>query len=107
MIVTQGGGLFDPPAVKKKVERKPRTGPRLLTGQILRVYNALKQSGGEWLSIPEIQNLTGDSGNSISAQIRNLRKAEFSSFDVRGRHRSASGGLWEYKLFEDEPQGAI
>lgn len=79
-----------------------RLSPRSLTGQLLRVYDALKQSG-TWLTIPEIQEQTGDPQNSISANLRNLRKVEFNSHNVVGRRRAgAASGLWEYRLLDSD-----
>ena len=68
-----------------------------LSGQILRVYEAL--TAGQWVSLPEIAATTGDSQSSCSAQIRHLRKKENGAFQVlkRRRGREASG-LFEYWL---------
>ena len=62
--------------------------------QIERVFAALK--GGEWRTLPEIHNITGDQIASISSQLRHLRKREHGSHVVKKRRRGP--GLWEYKI---------
>lgn len=65
--------------------------------QLLRVLNALK--GGEWLTLPELNKVTGDPVSSISAQIRHLRKPEHGSHTIKKRRRGAAErGLFEYRL---------
>lgn len=77
-----------------------RPEPKPLTGQILRVYDALKESS-TWLTIPELQEQTGDPQNSISAQLRGLRSRGYS---IVGRRREGANGLWEYWLAKDGPE---
>ena len=68
-----------------------------LENQLGRVYEALKS--GKWLTLPGIEDITGDPQASISAQIRHLRKKEFGSYEILKRRRGLPGsGLWEYKL---------
>ena len=68
-----------------------------LTGQLLRVYEAL--SMGLWFTLDEIACMTCDPQASVSAQIRHLRKKRFGSHIIEKRHRGdRSMGLWEYKL---------
>jgi hypothetical protein len=68
-----------------------------LTGQILRVYGAMK--GGQWRTLAELEEITGDPQASISAQLRHLRKERFGAHEVTRRRRGEdSGGLWEYRL---------
>jgi hypothetical protein len=70
-----------------------------LAGQIERVYLAL--SSGQWLTLPEMHQRTGDSVASISAQIRHLRKPENGAFLIFKRRRGSIGsGLFEYRLFK-------
>lgn len=69
-----------------------------LTGQLLRVYNHMKN--GKWQTLDEIADATGDPAASISAQLRHLRKSKFGSHQVDKRRRGEPGnGLWEYKLW--------
>lgn len=73
--------------------------PKPLAGQIERVYLAL--SSGEWLTLPELHQRTGDSVASISAQIRHLRKRENGSHRILKRRRGrVASGLFEYRLFQ-------
>mgnify|MGYP003656898032 CR=1 FL=1 len=70
---------------------------RRLTGQILRIFEAIKDSG--WYTLDEIHIITRDPHASISAQLRNLRKDRFGAHTVDKRSRNdRSIGLWEYKL---------
>lgn len=66
-----------------------------LTGQIARVLQVLINSG-EWESVKDIAGTTGDPETSVSAQLRNLRKAKHGGYDVR---RKRVGNLSVYKLF--------
>jgi hypothetical protein len=68
-----------------------------LTGQIQRVYRAL--SGGQWLTLGEIAELTSDPEASVSAQLRHLRKERFGSHVIVKRRRGEpANGLWEYRM---------
>ena len=67
-----------------------------LCGQILRVYDAMY--GGQWLTLAEIHQITGDPEASISAQIRHLRKYRFGGHKIDKRRRN-DGNQWEYKLW--------
>lgn len=68
-----------------------------LSGQLLRVYTLLRD--GQWRTLLEIGEATGDPGASISAQLRHLRKAKFGGFLVEKRWRGErKHGLWEYRL---------
>lgn len=68
-----------------------------LTGQILRIYDAMRD--GVYRTLPEIEALTGDGQASISAQLRNLRKTRFGGHTVNKRARGErSRGLFEYQL---------
>ena len=78
---------------------EPKYDRKRLTGQILRVYSAIKE--GTWLTLDEISQITGDPQASISAQLRHLRKERFGSYTINKRPRGDRGhGLWEYKLGE-------
>lgn len=68
-----------------------------LTKQIKRVYDCM--IGGHWMTLGEIEEITGDPQASISAQLRHLRKARFGSHQINKRRRGAAEtGLWEYQL---------
>jgi DNA-binding transcriptional regulator GbsR (MarR family) len=81
----------------------PRFDDARLTGQIRRVYIAL--STGLWLTLGEIEEITGDPQASISAQIRHLRKERFGSHTIEKRPRGdRKRGLWEYRLILEAEQ---
>jgi len=72
-----------------------------LTRQIGRVYNSMID--GEWKTLREIADITGDPEASISAQLRHLRKPRFGSYIVKLQPRGdRSLGLFEYQLLESE-----
>jgi hypothetical protein len=65
-----------------------------LTGQILRVYNLMRD--GKWRTLDTIAVSTGDPSPSVSAQLRNLRKARFGGHTIERFRRS--NGLYSYRL---------
>lgn len=68
-----------------------------LTGQIERIYHAIKD--GKWRTLREIQELTGDPEASISAQLRHLRKERFGGHTLNKQRRGEpKNGLFEYQL---------
>ena len=68
-----------------------------LTGQILRIFNCMKD--GKWRTFDEIKIITGDPQASISAQLRHLRKERFGEHTIEKRSRgNRLVGLFEYKL---------
>jgi len=69
-----------------------------LTGQILRVYNLIRD--GKWRTLVEIAQATGDPESSVSAQLRHLRKEKFGAYDIEKRARgNRADGLYEYRLY--------
>lgn len=82
---------FNGPDYRKEFDQKR------LTGQILRVYECMKD--GKYRTLSEIEAATGDPQASISAQLRHLRKARFGGFEVNRRPRGdREKGLFEYQL---------
>jgi len=68
-----------------------------LTGQILRVFDCMKDS--RWRTLSEIEEITGDPQASISAQLRHLRKERFGGNTLNKRRRGdRTQGLFEYQL---------
>lgn len=68
-----------------------------LTGQILRVYEAMR--GGAWRTLEELVQLAQAPAASVSAQLRHLRKPRFGGFTIEKRPRGdRAHGLWEYRL---------
>ncbi|HXH23438.1 MAG TPA: hypothetical protein VNN10_15570 [Dehalococcoidia bacterium] len=51
---------------------------------------------GQWHTLSEISQRTGDPEASVSARLRDLRKPRFGGYVVERRH--VSHGLWEYRL---------
>jgi hypothetical protein len=65
-----------------------------LTGQLLRVWNAVCDQ--KWYSLKEIAEKTGDPEASISAQLRHLRKPRFGAHLVERLH--ITRGFYKYRL---------
>jgi hypothetical protein len=73
-----------------------RDDPRLRT-QLDRIFRFMR--GGEWRTLHEIAQATGDPEASILAQLGHLRKERFGAYPVPKRHRgNPSLGLYEYQL---------
>jgi hypothetical protein len=93
-------GLFDiatTVATRPKfdgADYRPERDDERLTGQLLRVYGAIKD--GRWMTLGEIESVTGDPQPSISAQLRHLRKQRFGSHVIERRH--VENGLYQYRL---------
>jgi hypothetical protein len=93
-------GLFDIETVVATRPRfdgadyDPKRDDQRLTGQLLRIYEAIK--GGQWMTLGEIEAITGDPQPSISAQLRHLRKQRFGSHKIERRH--VEHGLYQYRL---------
>lgn len=72
-----------------------RTDYERLNDQSRRVYDAIWD--GQWRTLREIADITGDPEASISARLRDFRKTEFGTHTVERRRRGgASAGTWEY-----------
>ncbi|VTR92794.1 unnamed protein product [Gemmata massiliana] len=70
---------------------------RRLNDQLRRVFAVMKD--GQWRTLSEICAATGDMSQSVSARVRDFRKAKFGGFVVERRRRGqASRGLWEYRV---------
>jgi hypothetical protein len=68
-----------------------------LKGQVERIYKLMRD--GNWRTLGEIEDKTGDSQASISAQLRNLRKEKYGSHKILRQARGLrENGLYEYKL---------
>jgi hypothetical protein len=64
-----------------------------LTGQMERIYNLMKDEQFRTLSL--ISHVTGDPESSVSAQLRNFRKARFGGHTV---NRKRVDNTWYYQL---------
>ncbi len=70
-----------------------RDSPRLTT-QLERIKAVMLRGG--WWTYKSIADITGDPENSISAQIRNLRKPRMGGWTTERRY--IGDGLYEYRL---------
>lgn len=70
-----------------------RDGMRL-NAQQERVWNVMRD--GRWRSLIDIADITGDGEASISARLRDFRKARCGGYDVQRRH--VAEGYFEYRL---------
>lgn len=78
----------------------PRDFRRLRT-QLERVRYVLQTCGG-WVTLSEIQAITGGSEAGISARVRDLRKAKHGGWNIERRLRRGHTGLWEYRIGPSE-----
>jgi hypothetical protein len=70
---------------------------RPLNEQAQRVWNAM--SDGEWHTLAEIAEATGDPEASVSARFRDFRKVKFGSHAVP---KQRIGRQWMYRLIPNE-----
>lgn len=72
-----------------------------LSRQYLRVFEVMKD--GDWRTLDEIAQITGDQQQSISARLRDFRKIRLGGHEVLRRRRGdAKRGLFEYRLIVRE-----
>jgi hypothetical protein len=77
-----------------------------LQKQLARIFTLM--TDGEWRTLKEIQEETGDPAASISAQLRHLRKKRFGSHTVDKRHSGDdTSGLWEYRLIVNKDANVV
>jgi hypothetical protein len=77
--------------------------PRRDDARLLRQVDHIREivlSAG-WYSVPDIARLTGYSENSVSAQLRNLRKPSHGSYRVEGAR--FPDGVWRYRVLPPLP----
>jgi hypothetical protein len=103
--MTSAGSKHDSaPRLFDGAEYSPDHDDARLTGQLLRIWTVVRH--GDWHTLREIADLTGDPEVSISAQLRHLRKSRFGAHTIERRSRGErSLGLFEYRLLPtaDEP----
>jgi hypothetical protein len=93
------GGLFSARRDFDGETYAPPLDGRRLGAQLQAVYNEMMDGG--WHTLAAVAVATGASEASVSARLRDLRKARFGSFTVV--RRRVAGGLHEYRLeHEDE-----
>lgn len=68
--------------------------------RLTRQWRAIKKfmSDGEWRTLSTIETKLGYPQASISARLRDLRKAKFGSHRVESRRVGTMRGLYEYRL---------
>ena len=71
-----------------------------LTGQLLRVWEAMRN--GQWKTLDQISQLTGDPAASISAQLRHLRKPRFGAHTVEKEY--VNNGLYRYRVIPNKEE---
>lgn len=75
----------------------PRFDRARLTGQLKQLTELM--ADGRWRTLHEIEVSTGIPAASASAQLRNLRKAQFGSHTIEKRVRgNREAGLFEYRI---------
>lgn len=65
-----------------------------LTDQLLDVFELMKD--GRWRTLSEIADHTRHPPQSVSARLRDLRKAKYGAHEVKGQR--VGGGSWQYQL---------
>ncbi len=75
---------------------RPKRDDGRLTGQILRVWEVMKDY--QWHTLRNIAGRTGDPEASVSAQLRHLRKPRFGAHNIERRYDG--DGLYSYRLVE-------
>ncbi len=94
-------GLFDRSPRFDGPSYDPALDHERLTKQLGRVFECMRD--GQWRTLNEIADATGDPHASISAQLRHLRKPRFGGHQVDKRRRGiAEQGCWEYRLVVNE-----
>jgi hypothetical protein len=74
---------------------KARDKVRLGT-QLAEVLNGLTVNRGIWMTLERLSRLTSAPEASVSARIRDLRKAKFGGHEIERRY--VRRGLWEYRM---------
>ena len=62
--------------------------------QLAKIYNLMKD--GQFRTLSQIEQVTGEPQASISAQLRHLRKPRFGGHSVNKKHQGQ--GLYKYQL---------
>jgi hypothetical protein len=74
-----------------------------LNHQQQRVYDAM--CDGQWRTLAQIHDLTGDPEASISARLRDFRKVQMGGHRVD--HERVAKGLWRYRLIISASQQSL
>lgn len=65
-----------------------------MASQYERIFNLMRD--GVWRTLPQISQATNDPPASVSAQLRNVRKASFGNHTLHRRY--IGDGLYEYHV---------
>ena len=67
-------------------------------GRLLRQLDAIRSHAhsGSWFTLADLARMTGFPEASVSARLRDLRKAKFGGFNVERKY--VSRGLWAYRV---------
>lgn len=65
-----------------------------LNAQLVRVFTVLRDH--HWHTLAELARMTGDPTPSVSARLRDLRKAKFGGHVIERAY--VDRGLWQYRL---------
>lgn len=85
---------FAPPAFRGETFSEELDGERLRT-LLDRVRHLMLD--GSWRTLSEIARKTGGSEASVSARLRDLRRAEHGGWSVE-RERTDAPGIWRYRV---------
>lgn len=85
---------FESPPRFNGADYQPDRDNARLGAQFLRIFNLM--SDGNWRTLREISQATGDPEASASAQLRHARKKRFGGHVVEREHRG--NGLYAYKI---------
>lgn len=76
---------------------------RLMTQVEAVLQFATVAMGGDWFTLPYAAKLLSIPERSVSARLRDLRKAKFGAWNVE--RRRVSGGLWQYRVTGEPGDG--
>lgn len=87
----RGGSTFDAAIDYERLNKQQR-----------RVYEAIKD--GDWHTLREVSDNTGDPEASVSARLRDFRRQSLGGYTVDRRRKVADKGTWEYRLLPPSEQ---
>ena len=79
------GSSFEPPADEVR-----------LSGQLARVAKAMRD--GRWHTLDELVRQCGGTTASVSARLRDLRKARFGTHTIARQRVAGKPGLFQYRM---------
>lgn len=76
----------------------PERDDERLTTQYDRIFSLM--SDGQWRTLAQISDRTGDPEASVSAQLRHMRKSRFGGHQIQKEY--VGRGLYDYRLLTNE-----